>query len=295
MKIIRTSIRSLRHLTWLRFGVKDRLARFFHNPNKAKGVFEVDFYGLRYVGDFGNFIDWSTYYFGAYAENELQFFADVLKNKPDAVVLDIGGNIGHHSLYLSTISGVVHAFEPYEKVLTSFRNKAAINKVKNLHIHPYGMGDSDELLTFYTPGDCNAGTGSFVGNDNTGEKINLQVRNADKVVGEINLDRVDLIKIDVEGFELNVLRGLKETLNKFKPVLFFEWSLNERDSCSDLAHVLPAGYEVYRFSYRPVRAVFFQESGYQLTAVNGVMIDGNLVAIHRDSRIGVQDGRVAVR
>jgi len=285
----------LRHLKWLRFGVKNRLARFVHNPDIAKGEFEFEFYGLRYVGDFGNFFDWSAYYFGAYAENELCFFADVLKDKPDSVVLDIGGNIGHHSLYLSTISGVVHALEPYEKVLASFRKKVAINRINNLHIHPYGMGDSDEILTFNTPGDCNAGTGSFVGNDNTGEKIDLQVRNADKVVSEINLDRIDLIKIDVEGFELNVLRGLKETLNKFKPVLFFEWSLNERDSCSDLADVLPAGYDVYRFSYRSAKAVFFQESGYQLSATNGVMVDGNLVAIHRDSRISIHDGRIAMR
>ena len=67
-------------MRFLRFGLRDRIARLVHNPDKAQNKnFEVNFFRKKYIGNFSVYIDWSTYYFGAYAIEELEFIAYSLK------------------------------------------------------------------------------------------------------------------------------------------------------------------------------------------------------------------------
>ena len=73
-------------MRFLRFGLRDRIARLVHNPDKAQNKnFEVNFFGKKYIGNFSVYIDWSTYYFGAYAIEELEFMAYSLKNTKNSI------------------------------------------------------------------------------------------------------------------------------------------------------------------------------------------------------------------
>ena len=140
------------------------------------------------------------------------------------VFLDVGANKGLHSLFLSRYVTVIHAFEPYEPVLDKFRRLIETNKITNIVIHPVGLGDKNEMLSFYEPPESNEGTGSFVKEFKIDNKPyeSLQIVIGDHRLKQAGVSSVELIKIDVEGYEKSVLRGLTETLAVNRPSLFLK-------------------------------------------------------------------------
>ena len=86
---------------WIRTGLRYRLLRkFAHWSNLDAIPFECDFYGHRYAGELSRHIDWHVYVFGAYELPELQLLSRIAAESGSGVLLDIGGNVGQHSLYL---------------------------------------------------------------------------------------------------------------------------------------------------------------------------------------------------
>ena len=78
LTFLRPLARCLGRMRWIRFGIRDRFARFVENPDRTLGyAFRQSFFGGVYVGNTGNFIDWSARYFGAYCIEELDLFADL--------------------------------------------------------------------------------------------------------------------------------------------------------------------------------------------------------------------------
>ena len=256
-------------LSWIRYGIRDRLIRALHNPDTARPrAFDVDFFGLRYSGNFNTYIDWAVYYFGAYELGELHLARDQLRNTSSPIIFDVGANIGHHSLFYSTLSGVVHAFEPFPPVADKLRDRIEQNAITNVKLHRKGLGSRDDNLPFTPPEGCNSGTGSFLTKDSPADTsiINLQVRPGDDVVAELNIEELHFIKIDVEGFECEVLKGLHNTLRRFRPKVFFEWSQNNTQLC-DVASYFPEQYEFFEVVSYPPRNLFFTEGTYRLKKV----------------------------
>lgn len=220
------TVRMLRwwgHRQWLPLGLRYRLVRKLADPERmASLAFECDFAGLRYGGRLDSYIDWSVYFLGAYEPEALTFLADrAAAAGPGAVFVDIGANVGQHSLYMAPHVARVVAFEPWERARTAFLDNIARNRLNNVVVHPVALGERDEVLPFHVPATSNLGTGSFVAglNDNVAGE-SLPVRRGDDMLAD--LDRVDVVKIDTEGFELQVLRGLAETLARHRPVVMFE-------------------------------------------------------------------------
>lgn len=278
---MRKILSAIGHQDWLRFGLRDRILRFFHDPDKAKDEpFETAFFGLSYLGNFSTFIDWSTFYYGAYAKPELVCMKKFLLSMRDPVVLDIGANIGHHSIFASTIANSVHAFEPFPPVLKKFKEKIKYNRLNNVVIHDIGLGYMDEIRSFYPPINNNTGTGSFEYNVGAKDPIHLQIRNADDYLEGIGLSKVDYIKMDIEGFEVEALKGLKRTLEQFRPVVFFEWSQNCRNKKLKSGDIFfPENYSFYQFIAYIPKLLIFQSSFYELNDLDNNWPDGNLLAV----------------
>tara|TARA_R110002049_G_scaffold3325_6_gene25641 strand:+ start:587 stop:1243 length:657 start_codon:yes stop_codon:yes gene_type:complete len=134
-----------------------------------------------------------------------------------SVVLDIGANLGCHTVALSLLSKRCYAFEPQKKIYHLLKNTIEYNKLDNVKLYNNVVSNNTDEVDFKNTG-CGRG----------GE---LQYRK--KLYGELTketcitidtlkLDKCDFIKIDVEGGEFKVLEGAEETINKFKPVIILE-------------------------------------------------------------------------
>jgi len=220
--------------------------------------FDTDFFGLHYEGNLRNTIDFSVYYYGAFEKPLLFFLQDCLQSvhRSPSVFCDIGANIGQHSLFMSRIADQVHAFEPFDQVRKKLQHHVELNKITNLSVNTVGLSDRDQLLPFYAPTGRNQGIGSFdastmeKGNQNIGE---LALVKGDQYFQSHSIADIDLMKIDVEGFEKAALQGLQETLHRYRPVVVCELTYGNElsiKSMGELSSLFPDNYEFLTFDIR---------------------------------------------
>ena len=135
------------------------------------------------------------------------------KIKHHHICFDIGANLGLYSLLFSRYSKLVYSFEPLPRNICYLYQNLIKNKVKNTIIVPMGVANSNKLYGF------------IKGNNFATGKIN---ENGSQPISLVSLDNFieyyktypDIIKIDVEGAELEVLKGLEKTFLKIKPIIF---------------------------------------------------------------------------
>jgi FkbM family methyltransferase len=191
--------------------------------------FEIEIYGYKYQGKTGDYIDDHILAYGAYEKDVLFFMRDYIhaRNNPDAVFLDIGACEGQHSLFMSRHVKRVHAFEPFPPVADRFRKMIQLNGFTNIELHEVGLGDKESLVPFLAPEGGNMGNGSFFearGREASGPKASFRVVPGDKWLEPLGVTSIELVKIDVEGYEGPVLAGLTSTLTRNRPVVVVEVS-----------------------------------------------------------------------
>ena len=169
----------------------------------------------------GEFVDRNIVYDGIYEERFLSFAASLLT--PDSVVVDIGANIGNHALFLARKCAAVHCFEPNPRALERLARNISLNGFTNIIVHPFGLGERDETARFYDNVGENLGCGSFVAPNGPTRELELPIRQAGTAISELNLDRLDFIKIDIEHMEEIVLRALGDILERYRPIISFEF------------------------------------------------------------------------
>jgi FkbM family methyltransferase len=157
---------------------------------------------------------------------DLNFLAQYIPD--DAVILDVGANIGNHSLFwASGIAGApakrIHAFEPVPATYQMLLRNITINDFGDVIIpHNIGLGDESRNGVIERSPSENIG-GASIQEYAGGCGINRFVFRIERL-DDIDLgeDRIDFVKIDVEGFELKTLSGMKNTLIKHHPVVWVE-------------------------------------------------------------------------
>jgi FkbM family methyltransferase len=152
----------------------------------------------------------------------------------DARVLDIGANIGMTALALARICprGWISAIEPVPRNFEYLKRNVFESGARNIKLFNFALGSSEGDLLMQ--GHQSNFACSFVADnytipadDHFAERV--PVKRLDNVFPELSLDRLDFVKIDVEGFELEVFAGAKDILNTYKPMVFLEmnhWCLN---------------------------------------------------------------------
>lgn len=239
MKPLHAFGRMFGHAAWLPFGVRDRALRLLFPPHQRLDVaFEVDLGRARFAGNLDNYIDWHVYFFGRYEAGLLAFIEAALRQLgPAPSFWDVGANCGQHAVFAAGCGATVEAFEPYPPVRRRLAANVALNPDLSVRIHPFGLGDTDADLLFREPSGENLGTGAFA----TDGTLILPVRRADG----LGLPPPDLVKIDVEGFEGAVLRGMARTLAAARPLVLCEYSQRTRKRDGDLRRLLPENYRVH--------------------------------------------------
>lgn len=152
---------------------------------------------------------------------ELRYLTDKLPN--DSVILDVGANIGLFSLVLASKSKNinVHAFEPIQLNAKLIAVSKQINHLDNLTINQTCVGASDGFVEFSVSTDSAYSSIIDSGRKKESEKINCPVCKLDTYVKAANIQKIDFIKIDVEGAEKLVLSGAQALLThqKLRPNL----------------------------------------------------------------------------
>jgi FkbM family methyltransferase len=162
----------------------------------------------------------------------------------DQVVLDVGANVGNHTIYLGIVCrAVVHAYEPNPRALTYLRRNVALNRLEHrVHVHEKAASDSPGYGTVRNPREREFDMGSaYVETTSAGPVRTLRLDDVEHGV-------VRLVKIDVEGGEHAVIRGAVETLARYKPVVVAEaWNEAARQATDAL--LAPLGYRRFPMSF----------------------------------------------
>jgi FkbM family methyltransferase len=215
-----------------------------------------------------DYMDWLLYFYSETdsSKNVLNFV------KEGDWVLDIGGNIGQTALFLSDKvrnNGMVISFEPFPKTYKRFERNLALNsKFKNIRLERIALGDKKSVLKMHSENKGNSGQ-NRISEDEKPLKdfFDVEVMTLNEYVKKNPLKKIDLIKIDVEGFEYKVLLGSDEIIKKFRPKLFIELSdknlRQQGDNAKDLLKLL-------------------HEWGYQAINVNSGMVINTSTFDHID-------------
>jgi FkbM family methyltransferase len=196
---------------------------------KPKNVdYSVDWRGLRYNGNLRFLIDRHIYFAGGYSLNEIAFLSRasqiIRALKGSVVMLDIGANVGQHSLALYSEVDRIFAFEPNPETAARFRLNIAGNGIQNIELHEVALGDSDEIAVLGSGLEGNYGSRSLNWSLNSSSDIRVEVKAAGRYLSEIISAgmSVGLLKIDVEGHEAKVLSSLSDLLARDRPAILFE-------------------------------------------------------------------------
>jgi FkbM family methyltransferase len=216
--------------TWIPKGQDWLLRRIWHPDGGRQFAFEVDFFGARYQGNLAHYVDWSVFAYGSHALAELTLLdalaAEIRQRRGRVCYYDVGANVGHHSLYMAPRVDAVIAFEPYGPLREEILTKMKRNAFDHVRVIPFAIGETDETLNYYPGETANSGTGTFrpEAEETRRAAIPLEIRNGDRLCEEQGLPPIDLMKVDVEGFEPRVFRGLAARIARDRPPILTELS-----------------------------------------------------------------------
>lgn len=158
---------------------------------------------------------------------------------PSDVCLDLGANVGMMTLAMAMLApkGHVYAFEGSPQTTLALTETVKANNLDNVSVYSTILGRSREKVKFFDAPEMRA-AGFYVSMDtsrelprqgtsnapNNFQMIISETKSVDDLVAELGLSRVDFIKIDVEGAELDVLEGARDTLQRFKPIVIMEFN-----------------------------------------------------------------------
>jgi FkbM family methyltransferase len=159
-------------------------------------------------------------------EPEVQAALDMLL-RPGMTVYDIGANVGFHAISAARRVGAdakVVCFEALPDNAKQIEYNASSNQFKNIQVVVTALGNSEGEAAFWTSKQPTWGKLASVGKkpDKFAKEIKVRLRRLDSVVDELKLPPPALIKMDVEGSEIDVLEGARQTLERYRPIVLIE-------------------------------------------------------------------------
>jgi FkbM family methyltransferase len=197
-----------------------------------------------------NGVELSLHETGTYEKGILLYLRSILK-KGDCFV-DVGANIGLMSIFAAECvgrEGKILAFEAHPKTAILLQENIELNGLKNIQVCQYALGSTEGKTHIYDNWQVNRGGASLVVKTDASEAYEIDIHSMDQVFPADRIPKA--IKIDVEGFELEVLKGATETIRKHHPVLIVELSENRsnvHDSSVELIDFIKSlgNYRIYK-------------------------------------------------
>lgn len=256
------------------------LSLFFPYDVQENQYLETRRWGVTYLANPANYIDWNILCLGSYERDDLELFRRFGK-KSGGVCLDVGANVGHHAIFFGSLGWTVHAFEPNPQLWSEFDAKVQASGLEGVVLHRIGLGAEDSSLEFELENATNSGTGRFFDGNATSPETAanvglLPIRNGDRYLRETGIEHVDVIKMDIQGFEPEALAGLRQTIFRDRPLVSIEIASDNREkfgSFDRLRTFLPEDYFFVRTRVRnfgPIRRTVVEVyDGENFSTING--------------------------
>jgi len=198
---------------YLKFGVLGHSPRYSMFTNRDGIHFDLDLQDL---------IQKTIFCFHYFEANDVAVFRSFIQ--PGNTVFDVGANIGQYSMLASKLvgnQGKVYAFEPSPDVVKPLKHHLKINNCSNVDLVPKAVSSHNGLAEFYPANERgNQGVGSLLpsnpdqGQTRTESSVSVETITLDSFCEKHGIERVDLLKIDVEGYDLDVLKGAERLLSR---------------------------------------------------------------------------------
>jgi FkbM family methyltransferase len=172
-------------------------------------------------------LGWHVALFGSYEPELRDIMRTVLPR--DGVAIDVGANVGWHTLLMARLVGPrgrILAVEANPSVCERLLRNVRLNRLGQIEVVACAAAESKRILEFFGPGADERGSASGHVVADAEEKagtIRVETCTLDAIVLERQIDRIDLLKIDVEGFEWPVLQGAERIIERFRPYILFEF------------------------------------------------------------------------
>lgn len=167
--------------------------------------------------------------FGIYEKAQLNKIIDIIRNKKKRVCIDIGANIGNHSLFFSKFFKKVFSFEPHPKVFPLLKINS--EKSKNIKAFNLALSDKEGHLYFWDLKTHNMAGHSLKSQKQKKKKgvvgaggFKIKIKKLDNIIKD---RRIDFVKIDTEGHEYKVLVGMRKMLITNNPIIMFEFDAKQ--------------------------------------------------------------------
>lgn len=214
-------------------------------PRHRTVIKKID--GLFYELDLREFIDYEIYKNGCFEPETVKAIEKLAR--PGMTVIDIGANSGCHALRFAKIvgpEGKVFAFEPMSWAFKKMEKNVSLNKLSNLILERKALSDKNigsSEIDFACSWPINQRKENLHPiHKGKIMKDESEIITLDSYLEKNNIKKIDLIKLDVDGFELKILRGSLSSLKKSCPIIILEigrYTLNEQgDSPEELIDLL---------------------------------------------------------
>lgn len=206
--------------------------RRLHSWERRRWAVEdiVPFEGkMRVWASTSNFVEWLAYFFGTYEPEIVDLIRRAIR--PGHTAVDVGANVGYLALAMADASkgGPVLACEPNPQIYDRLMRNIELNSLPNIRPHQLALSDREGTAKLFIPNpqtQSNLSTASLSQHEeflSDAGTVDVKMVTLDQLVREENISNVDLIKIDVEGYEAPVLAGATEVIAKYRPTLIFEY------------------------------------------------------------------------
>ena len=206
--------------------------------------------------------DWSdrrTYFSGKYYQEHIGRVYESLLKAGDQYV-DIGANIGMTVLMATVFigpSGKVLAFEPNPSPFERLTRHLELNRAENVSVHQFGLGNIAEVKKL-SLASSHTGKGTMVEQEIQDGAIDVDVRQGDEFLCKLDSDKSTFVKMDVEGYEMNVLGGLRDFETRREVAYLIEVTEHLLQKVGHSAqelhtHMEKAGFECFRPHLRATR------------------------------------------
>jgi FkbM family methyltransferase len=252
------SFATAEHVTGYRGRVRRALWTAFRRRNISRPVIVNWYEGLRVRLFLGNDLSLCVFVGGSFEPNEFVFLSRVLE--PGMVFVDGGANDGLYSLFASRRvgrTGTVLAVEPssreHERLLANLR----LNRIENATIARVALGAAAGMATLTIAPERHEGQntiGQELANPNLVSALreSVHMTTLDDLVSEHGFDRIDVVKLDIEGGEAGALEGARAVLERDRPLLLVEaederLASQGRTKAELLDAIAGLGYALYVF------------------------------------------------